>query len=52
MQGERKEKEEVFEKIQTVLGSTESRSTKAQRIAELIRTAQGYRWVGLYAVEA
>jgi GAF domain-containing protein len=41
----------ILAQIQAILEGTESRTTKAQRVAELIRTAQGYRWVGLYDVK-
>jgi L-methionine (R)-S-oxide reductase len=40
----------VLRGIDAVLQSDAGRSEKAVRIAELIRQAGGYRWVGLYEV--
>ena len=36
--------------LRRVVGSTDDRGTKARRIAELIRAAGQYRWVGIYDV--
>jgi L-methionine (R)-S-oxide reductase len=40
----------VLRGIEGVLGSGKGRAEQAIEIAELIRQAGGYRWVGLYAV--
>jgi GAF domain-containing protein len=40
----------VLRGIDDVLASEEERAEKAVRIAELVREAGGYRWVGLYKV--
>jgi L-methionine (R)-S-oxide reductase len=40
----------VLRGIDDVLASEEERAEKAVRIAELVRQAGGYRWVGLYEV--
>ena len=40
----------VLRRIDDVLGSDKGRTAKAVRIAELIRRAGGYGWVGLYEV--
>jgi L-methionine (R)-S-oxide reductase len=40
----------VLRGIEDVLGSGRGRAEQAVQIAELIRQAGGYRWVGLYAV--
>jgi L-methionine (R)-S-oxide reductase len=40
----------VLRGIEDVLGSGKGRAEQAIEIAELIRQAGGYRWVGLYAV--
>jgi L-methionine (R)-S-oxide reductase len=40
----------VLRRIDDVLGSGEGRSEKAVQIAELVRQAGSYRWVGLYKV--
>jgi 2-methylisocitrate lyase-like PEP mutase family enzyme/putative methionine-R-sulfoxide reductase with GAF domain len=43
---------ELLNSLQEILASRGSRSEKAQRAAATIRTAGGYRWVGLYDVGA
>jgi L-methionine (R)-S-oxide reductase len=40
----------VLRGIDDVLASDQGRAEKAVRIAELVRQAGGYRWVGLYEV--
>ncbi len=40
-----------FDQIQTLLESPGDRTDKAKRIAEAIRIARDYRWIGIYTVE-
>jgi hypothetical protein len=40
----------VLRRIDDVLGSDTGRAAKAAQIAELVRQAGSYRWVGLYEV--
>jgi GAF domain-containing protein len=40
----------VLRRIDDLLGSDEGRTEKAVQIAELVRRAGSYRWVGLYEV--
>jgi L-methionine (R)-S-oxide reductase len=40
----------LFDEICRVLRSAEGREAKAERIAEMIRSAGDYRWVGIYEV--
>jgi L-methionine (R)-S-oxide reductase len=40
----------LADKLQTILALNEDRITKAKRIAEAIREAGAYRWVGIYDV--
>jgi hypothetical protein len=40
----------VLRRIDDVLGSDQGRTEKAVQIAELVRQAGSYRWVGLYEV--
>jgi hypothetical protein len=40
----------VLRRIDDVLGSDKGRTAKAVQIAELVRQAGSYRWVGLYEV--
>jgi L-methionine (R)-S-oxide reductase len=44
------EREEVRRGIRRVVEGSEERATKAERAAELIRSAGAYRWVGIYDV--
>ena len=37
--------------IDTILASSASRESKAKRIAEAIRLARDYRWVGIYEID-
>jgi GAF domain-containing protein len=39
------------EEIAAVLNGPADRAEKARQIAEIIRSARGYRWVGLYEME-
>jgi GAF domain-containing protein len=41
----------VREEIAAVLNGPIGRAEKARQIAEIIRSARGYRWVGLYEME-
>jgi putative methionine-R-sulfoxide reductase with GAF domain len=40
----------VLRRIDDMLGSDTGRTAKATQIAELVRQAGSYRWVGLYKV--
>ena len=40
----------LHDRIQSILESSENRKTKAERIAEAIRSSGDYRWVGIYDV--
>src|SRR5262249_25282735 len=42
---------QVLQQIQSILDSSEDRVAKARRLAEVIRLAGDYRWVGLYDVD-
>ena len=41
----------IFNQTRAVLESHESRASKVERIAEVIRSARNYRWVGIYTVD-
>jgi L-methionine (R)-S-oxide reductase len=40
-----------LEQVQSILDTPEDRTSKARRIAEVIRLAGDYRWVGIYEVD-
>lgn len=42
--------QDVLKQIGETVNSSDDRSTKAQRISEVVRRAGGYRWVGIYDV--
>ncbi len=42
----------VLEQIQDALASADPRQRKAEKVAEAIRKAGHYRWVGIYEVDA
>ena len=42
---------QVISEIRAALSGADSRAEKTRRIAELIRRAGDYRWVGIYVVE-
>lgn len=42
--------QDVLKLIGETVNSSNDRSTKAQRISEVVRRARGYRWVGIYDV--
>lgn len=42
------ERGEVPDRIRDILESSDERSVKAERVAELIRLSGGYRWVGIF----
>jgi GAF domain-containing protein len=42
--------DEVLEELRSIAAGPGERSQRARRIAEAIRSARGYRWVGLYDV--
>jgi L-methionine (R)-S-oxide reductase len=44
--------QKVLEQIHEALASTDSRQQKVERIAEAIRKAGPYRWVGIYEVDS
>jgi GAF domain-containing protein len=44
--------EEVLGQLRFIVAAHEERAQRACRAAEAIRTARGYRWVGLYDVAA
>jgi GAF domain-containing protein len=44
--------EVVLEQLRSTIASPEGRTPTARRVAEAIRDARGYRWVGLYDVTA
>ena len=41
---------EALDQIRTLLAANDDRTTKAKRLAQLIRSVGPYRWVGLYDV--
>ncbi len=43
-------KDDVLRRIAEVLNSSADRTAKARRIAEAVRLADNYRWVGIYDV--
>jgi L-methionine (R)-S-oxide reductase len=45
-------KKRLPDELQTILALNEDRITKAKQIAEAIREAGAYRWVGIYDVNA
>ena len=44
--------DEVIEHLRSIIAAPNDRSQTARRVAEAIRDARGYRWVGLYDVAA
>lgn len=44
------ENTKLHDKIKTILESSENRKTKAERIAEAVRSSGNHRWVGIYDV--
>ena len=44
--------EEVLAALRSIAAAPDERSRRARRAAEAIRDARGYRWVGLYDVDA
>jgi GAF domain-containing protein len=44
-------KESVNQQIRAILDSSDDQVPKAERIAEVIRLASHYRWVGIYEVD-
>jgi GAF domain-containing protein len=43
---------EVLEQLRSIVAAPDERPRRARRVAEAIRDARGYRWVGLYDVAA
>jgi GAF domain-containing protein len=44
--------DEALEQLRTIIAAGRDRTQTARRVAEVIRDARGYRWVGLYDVGA
>jgi GAF domain-containing protein len=44
--------DEVLEQLRSIIAAVADRPRTARRVAEIIRDARGYRWVGLYDVGA
>ncbi len=42
----------ILDSVRKALESRQSRADTTERVAELIRSAGGYRWVGIYDVDA
>src|SRR5262245_13803529 len=44
--------DEVLEQLRSIIAVVVNRTPTTRRVAEIIRDARGYRWVGLYDVRA